>query len=63
MDGFPELVWITEGAPGGRFVFAKDEPFRALFINLCEGGKLVNLVAVYMDAEQDNPGELICNIY
>ncbi|KAJ7363758.1 FAD/NAD(P)-binding domain-containing protein [Mycena albidolilacea] len=55
MDGIPELAWITEGISGGRFVFAKEEPFRALFVNLCESGKLVNLVAIYTDTEQDNP--------
>ncbi|KAF8201053.1 FAD/NAD(P)-binding domain-containing protein [Mycena galopus ATCC 62051] len=55
MDGIPQLEWITQGVSGGRFVFAKEEPFRALFLNLCEGGKLVNLVAIYTDTEQDNP--------
>ncbi|KAJ7853508.1 FAD/NAD(P)-binding domain-containing protein [Mycena olivaceomarginata] len=59
MDGIPELAWITEGVSGGRFVFAKEEPFRALFVNLCESGKSVNLVAIYTDTEQDNPGEPI----
>ncbi|KAJ7737776.1 FAD/NAD(P)-binding domain-containing protein [Mycena maculata] len=55
LDGIPELAWITEGISGGRFVLSKDEPFRALFTNLCDGGKLVNLVAIYLDSEQDSP--------
>ncbi|KAF7369008.1 FAD/NAD(P)-binding domain-containing protein [Mycena venus] len=55
MDAIPELDWIREGVSGGRFVFAREEPFRALFINLCEEGRLVNLVAIYTDTEQDNP--------
>ncbi|KAJ7500270.1 FAD/NAD(P)-binding domain-containing protein [Mycena galericulata] len=55
MDGVPELAWMTEGISGGRFVFAKDEPFRAIFVNLCDKGSLVNLVAIYTDMEQDNP--------
>jgi hypothetical protein len=62
MDGIPELAWITEGVSGGRFVFAKEEPFRALFVNLCESGKSVNLVAIYTDTEQDNPGEPIFSV-
>ncbi|KAJ6551521.1 hypothetical protein B0H19DRAFT_1073214 [Mycena capillaripes] len=38
MDGIPELAWITKDISGGRSVFAGDEPFRALFVNLCEEG-------------------------
>ncbi|KAJ7653330.1 FAD/NAD(P)-binding domain-containing protein [Mycena polygramma] len=55
IDGIPELAWITEGVSGGRFVFGKNEPFRALFVNLCEEKQTINLVCIYTDPEQDNP--------
>ncbi|KAK7052414.1 FAD/NAD(P)-binding domain-containing protein [Favolaschia claudopus] len=50
-----EFSWITEGISGGRFIFAANEPFRAIFINACDDGKLWNLVAIYTDDNQDNP--------
>ncbi|KAJ7111812.1 hypothetical protein C8R44DRAFT_677411 [Mycena epipterygia] len=55
LDGIPELSWITDGISGARFVASKEEPFCALFVNLCEGGKLINLVAIHMDPTQDDP--------
>ncbi|KAJ7255895.1 hypothetical protein C8J57DRAFT_1651221, partial [Mycena rebaudengoi] len=54
LKDIPELAWITEGVSGGKFVAPKDEPFRALFLNLCRDGTVINLVALYVDPEKDD---------
>ncbi|KAJ6577022.1 FAD/NAD(P)-binding domain-containing protein [Mycena vulgaris] len=59
LDGIQELAWITEGVSGARFVGSKDEPFRAIFMNLCEDWSLINIVAIYLDSEQDSPGDQV----
>ncbi|KAJ6600878.1 hypothetical protein B0H10DRAFT_692113 [Mycena sp. CBHHK59/15] len=55
LPNIPELAWITEGVSGARFVISKEEPFRALFLNLCRNSTLINLVVLYLDSEQDSP--------
>jgi hypothetical protein len=67
LKDIPELAWITEGVSGGKFVAPKDEPFRALFLNLCRDGTVINLVALYVDPEKDDSSEsrstFICYTY
>ncbi|KAJ7222951.1 FAD/NAD(P)-binding domain-containing protein [Mycena rebaudengoi] len=54
-DGI-NMGWVTEGIPGARSVIADEESYRMIFVYTCRGGSVVNLVGIYEDTHQADPG-------
>ncbi|KAJ7683664.1 FAD/NAD(P)-binding domain-containing protein [Mycena rosella] len=51
-----DFGWFTEGISGARNVVVKEGEYRLLFTYPCRSGQLINLVAIYTDPHQDDPG-------
>ncbi|KAJ7480607.1 FAD/NAD(P)-binding domain-containing protein [Mycena latifolia] len=52
----PELEWLTAEISGSRSVVVKEGPFRMLIIYPCRSGRLINFVAFFTDASEDDAG-------
>jgi salicylate hydroxylase len=52
-----DAEWLTGGLSGMRGLPIKGEDFRMLAMYTCRTGSLVNLVALYADPHQDDPGQ------
>ncbi|KAJ7472753.1 FAD/NAD(P)-binding domain-containing protein [Mycena latifolia] len=51
-----EMDWLTEGFSGARSVIVKEGEYRVIFVYPCRSGRLINVVALYRDPHQDDPG-------
>ncbi|KAJ7703920.1 hypothetical protein B0H17DRAFT_884087, partial [Mycena rosella] len=51
-----DFDWFTEGVSGARSVIVKEGEYRLLFMYPCRSGHLINLLAIYADPHQDDPG-------
>ncbi|KAF7374376.1 FAD/NAD(P)-binding domain-containing protein [Mycena sanguinolenta] len=49
--------WFTGGLPGMKSLYDKEGDYRLAVMYLCRGGSLINLVALYSDPHQDDPGQ------
>ncbi|KAF8209099.1 hypothetical protein K438DRAFT_2012403 [Mycena galopus ATCC 62051] len=55
LEGVPGLEWLRGGISGARSATKRGLPFRMIFMYPCDGGQLLNVVALFDDPHHDDP--------
>ncbi|KAJ7176968.1 FAD/NAD(P)-binding domain-containing protein [Mycena filopes] len=57
-EGRTDMSWLQDGISGPRLITRRDRSgaFRLLFLYPCRGGTLLNIVAIFKDSKQNEPG-------
>jgi salicylate hydroxylase len=53
----PDMGWVTDGLAGMRMVMGNEEKYRMIGVFTCSGGSVVNIVGLYEDSHQADPGQ------
>ncbi|KAJ7023169.1 FAD/NAD(P)-binding domain-containing protein [Mycena alexandri] len=58
-EGRTDVKWIRDGISGARMIVRRDGggAFRMIFVYPCRGGALLNVVGIFKDPKQNEPGE------
>jgi salicylate hydroxylase len=59
LHGLQDTEWFTQGLSGMRGVLFQEGNYRIIVMYPCRSGSLINLVALYTDPHQDDPGQQI----